>query len=197
MKITKKYVRKLLKDKNEMLKLKDMIKSNGTSEFRKNIADQIFDIGNKKRAKSDPIDFNFNVRQLSFAIEEIKLTKIKRSTGEKAIEGLLKRAKRINESKDYLIKINKIYLFGSMLGDSPFVGDVDLIVKYEKKEGITMESPEWEKQMKECKIYSWMAVMFFPITKTLRYLKNKKTSISIHDERDLELGMPTKLIFEG
>ena len=52
---------------------------------------------------------------------------VPRSKAEIELTSFLNRVREINEGSDYWYSVTAVYLFGSMLGDSPTVNDIDLM----------------------------------------------------------------------
>jgi hypothetical protein len=62
--------------------------------------------------------------------------RIYRATADRLIQDLLKRVDRVNANPDYLCTVSKLWVFGSYLTTRDKIGDIDLVVEFDRK-GIT------------------------------------------------------------
>jgi hypothetical protein len=196
--ITEKNVKEFISQ--DPIKISNLIKKNGTAKFRKSIEQQLNDIHHrwfKNELKYD-MPFIEKLRDTLRLVRETRLSRFKRSTAEKKLAELLIRVEKMNEDDGYLCRVDEMYLFGSMLGDSDYVGDVDIIVIFNRKGD--MKDPKfkkkWETQQKECNSTGFIDRMCFPETKCWRYLKSRTSCISLHDDGDIRLDCEKKLIFK-
>lgn len=113
--------------------------------------------------------------------------KIKRTTAQTLLEGVLSRALEINRSKEYGVFIDRIYVFGSFINSKKTrLGDLDLGVETSPK-GETPEENRaiiryFERESKrkyQSKIFLEHILWFRE--KALRKLKNRSGFISLHD----------------
>lgn len=58
---------------------------------------------------------------------------IHRRTAERLLDGVLQRAAEINQNPDLPLRVAELWVFGSYLGSSLTLGDLDLAVRYEGK----------------------------------------------------------------
>lgn len=119
---------------------------------------------------------------------------ILRSTAEKHLSGLLKRVRHINESTDFLYKVTKVIVFGSFLSDSQKLNDVDVAVelvwkgdhpniKGQDKTQISLDHAQ--KAIEKGREFSnFTAMLIWPHTEVMLYLKSRSRVISLHTTED-------------
>jgi hypothetical protein len=61
-------------------------------------------------------------------------TPVSRQSAEKTMSEFLDRVRQVNRNTRFLYGVRKVIVFGSFLGDAPFVGDLDLAVDLCPKE---------------------------------------------------------------
>ena len=128
--------------------------------------------------------------------------KIHKKTADKLIEGFLRRVEQANNSNEFIIRITKVYLFGSYVKGHDKVSDIDLALVWERKAD-TME--EWDVMFKRNTDESYMrGASYFQaccsyVTNMMKFLRNRKKSISLHDfdhDKDIVLKDEYKVIYE-
>lgn len=119
---------------------------------------------------------------------------MKRSTAERKIEEFLERVRVVNLDPYYLYAVERVLLFGSMLGKSDRVGDVDLIIDLESRiedpERRTAEEMARRQYALECgrRFSNYSEVLSWPRDEVFLFLKSGSRGLSFHDSDDLALG---------
>ena len=72
-----------------------------------------------------------------------------RATGDKALKGLLQRAKEVNASDDFLCSVEAVVLFGSYLKGEERPNDVDVAVKLKRRLPEKLGTDEFARRMRE------------------------------------------------
>src|SRR6266545_494511 len=74
-------------------------------------------------------DRQWQCTEEGFRLADARTTKpYRRAVAEQHLAAFLERAREVNTSDQYLYRVKRVVLFGSMLTDQPLVGDVDLAV---------------------------------------------------------------------
>lgn len=131
---------------------------------------------------------------------------LSREKAEKLLEGVLQRAREWNSFPAVGARVKDIHIFGSYLTDAPLLGDLDLIVDFERQPGFDYLSAEeqdvlitrfaerqgWAVPRTHFgTVVYWQGAMF-------RYLKARQSSLSFGSMSDLKmLNCPSKVIFSA
>ncbi|MDF2941236.1 MAG: hypothetical protein K0S01_94 [Herbinix sp.] len=122
-------------------------------------------------------------------VRPVKKTTVRRVTAEKHIEMVLTKIKEVNDNPYYLYFVDKVVLFGSYINSNKdILGDVDIAIYLSQK----IESDELFKVSRERAyehgVYNVINALGYAREEVLRYVKNRKISISLHDgdEADYE-----------
>jgi len=125
-----------------------------------------------------------------------KNQRIKRKTADKILLEVIDRAKDINKNDAFLYGISEISIFGSYLKnpEKEYIGDLDILVKTERKilSWVTQHSSDPTKDasflylMKQAEIElpnraTYFDHLFYAYNKTMKRLKNRSKTLSIHD----------------
>jgi predicted transcriptional regulator len=107
--------------------------------------------------------------------------RIKRSTAETALVGLLDRVAEINLSDDYLYSVTHVAIFGSVLGAADILGDLDVAVRLRQKREITQAARNAHTKATAPNRhfsgpFEWSS---WPINQIHRKLRNKKRAIGL------------------
>jgi len=127
---------------------------------------------------------------------------LRRDSAENKLVDFLSRVKQVNESSEFIYKVNKVTLFGSYLSSKERIGDIDLAVtlapKIQDRDEFWKLNQEWIRQAyKAGRRFSNIAEeLFWPQREVLLYLKSRSRSLSLHFPEDLKLAKKTKVIFE-
>jgi len=115
---------------------------------------------------------------------------ITRKTAETALARLLERIERVNRDNHFLAKVTRVVVFGSYLrGDVDRLGDVDVAVELEPKEAHRRRLRELnyrrvaESERKGHRFSGMLDREMWWQLETLRFLKSRSRSISLHDYR--------------
>lgn len=136
-----------------------------------------------------------------------KALNISRNTADRIISEVVERAKEINASPypKFMHFIKKIAVFGSYLTDKEKLGDVDIAVLLERREGYVRD--DYRENALECirihnkNVYDFYEQLYFPEKIARQTLRNRSKSLSIHDYDELERmieewGTEHKVIYE-
>lgn len=121
---------------------------------------------------------------------------VSRKTADRAYGEFLDRVKEINHNPYYLYRVSKVTLFGSYLGDSPTVNDIDVIIELQpketdqKKHARLMEQRRKEVLAQEVHIRNFLELVTYAETEVWKYLKSHSRVISLHtsDQDVTQLG---------
>lgn len=113
---------------------------------------------------------------------EEKKTRVKRETAKKNIDMVLDRIKDVNANMYYLYYIDKAVLFGSYLNSTKeILGDVDIALYHSPK----LEFEDVDRLSVERAYNHGISDIFmihsFAREEVLKYIKNRKVSLSFHD----------------
>jgi len=130
---------------------------------------------------------------------------ITRKTAERLVEEFLARVREINAS-DYTYRVRKVIVFGSFLGDSQDLGDVDFSIDLEDR----YSDPRDRQATHEARIAiaenagrtfnDYMEILGWPEREVFLKLKNRSPSLSIHyewREQVLTRPIPSKILFDA
>jgi len=127
---------------------------------------------------------------------------LKRSTAERKIRELLERIRLVNRDPYYLYAVVRVLLFGSMLGESNRVGDVDLVIdlesKVEDREGREAEERARAQAALDSgrRFSNILEALSWPRDEVFLYLKSSSRGLSFHTSDDEVLkGITTKRLF--
>ena len=127
---------------------------------------------------------------------------LNRSTAERKIRELLERVRLVNRDPYHLYAVVRVLLFGSMLGESDRVGDVDLVIDLESK----VEDQKGREAEERARIQvaldsgrrfsNILEALSWPRDEVFLYLKSGSRGLSFHtsDDEDLK-GITTKRLF--
>lgn len=131
---------------------------------------------------------------------------ITRRTAERLIQEFLHRVREVNACDDYVYRVKQVILFGSYLGDSLSLGDVDLSLVLEFRE----HDPHQRDKQIEARInqalrngkrfQNYTNQIFWPYTEVFSILKGHSPSLSLHDdqlEQVLSQPIPSKILFDA
>lgn len=112
-----------------------------------------------------------------------KKTKVKRETAKKHIEMVASKIDEVNHNPYYLYYIDKAVLFGSYLNsDKEILGDVDIAIYLSPKINDTDELCRISRERAwEHGVTDFLVSLYYAREEVLRYIKNRKVSISLHD----------------
>jgi len=114
----------------------------------------------------------------------------KRATVDRAYKALMERVEEINSSTQFLHEVTKVTIFGSYLGHSDYLGDLDLVIEIEPKisdiDEFMLEQAALVQDAINSgeKIQDYIHELHFSELKTRKYLKNRSPILSIHSIYD-------------
>lgn len=114
---------------------------------------------------------------------------LSRASADSLIAGVVKRAQEWNKLPDVALRINEVRVFGSYVTDAPLLGDVDLVVNFDRRPRFDrMEFEETEVLVRKlAENQGWAAprsffhVLAFWQVGMYRYLKARQPGISFSD----------------
>ena len=129
---------------------------------------------------------------------------VRRETAERALNELLERVRIVNADPEFLYRVREVKVFGSYLGDSDRIGDVDVALDIERKES----DPERFRELTEIRLgEAWVDGRRFssewerhnwPYTEVVLYLKSRSRTLSLHAADEPEnLGAESKTVFQA
>jgi len=127
---------------------------------------------------------------------------ISRSVGEQLLAGVLTRAADEDAQRQFVFCVTKIALFGSMLGDSEMVSDVDLALEVTPRfEGDEFRARSQRRidlaEQGGKRFRSMIASVVWPRMEVTEYLRGGARYVSIHSFMELELlNCPFQIVFE-
>src|SRR5438270_2426196 len=124
---------------------------------------------------------------------------ITRSTADRLVAGLVKRAQEIDANPAYLFGISRMAVFGSYLTEKVRLGDIDIAVEFGPKcRDRELHNQKCEEQFnseKPARRVDLIAELFWSERKTNKALRQGHTSFSFHEYRELvemkEAGLAT------
>ena len=127
---------------------------------------------------------------------------INRKTADRLLKEFLERVREVNDG-NYAYRVKQVIIFGSYLSDSPTLGDIDLSLVLEKRYNNAEQNNKLEKERinaahqrgKTFKTY--LEQLFWPHEEVLKYLKNRSPSISLHEEENEKVLIPSKILFDN
>lgn len=117
---------------------------------------------------------------------------IHRKTAERLLKQFLDRVQRVNSTQEYVYRVERVVLFGSMLGDADRLGDVDVAVQLEPKVDEDTAFQEWSMARRcaaEAKgrnfrgVFDWA---MWPTHEIFLQLKARSRGLSLHDFCEVE-----------
>jgi hypothetical protein len=127
---------------------------------------------------------------------------LRRPTVEQKLTELVERMTHLNASPDFLVGIEEAYVYGSYLSNMDRLGDLDISLKFYRKE----EDPEQfrvladqaarESGRRFSNMIDWM---FWPERKVLLFLKQRSRVFSLHVNEPLleDPSVPRRAVFLG
>ena len=107
-----------------------------------------------------------------------------RATGDKALKGLLQRAKEVNASDDFLCSVEAVVLFGSYLKGEERPNDVDVAVKLKRRLPENLGTDEVARRMREHarksnrQFSTYLEELQWPETQVKLYLRKRVRCLS-------------------
>jgi len=128
---------------------------------------------------------------------------VSRKTAEQALKGFLERCHEVGHRPDLLYRVRKALLFGSMLGDKPFVSDVDIAFQLVPKEKdpdrhFALTQEQSQQALREGRRFSNLVEeLFYSEYRVRLFLKSRSRVIQLSPIDDAVLERTeTKVIFE-
>jgi predicted nucleotidyltransferase len=115
---------------------------------------------------------------------------ILRKTAEIKLRDFMDRVKQVNENDYYLFKVRKVILFGSYLGSSDKLGDIDIAIELVPKEQdpdkhIVLTQQRAQEAINQGRSFSTLLdQLFWARNEVRRFLKSRSRSISLHETND-------------
>jgi hypothetical protein len=116
-----------------------------------------------------------------------------RKTAERLLAQFLERVQRVNNTQEYVYRVEHVVLFGSMLSDIDRLGDVDVAVqlqpKIDKKDDAFQEWGMARRRAAEVKgrnfrgVFDWA---MWPTHEVFLQLKARSSGLSLHDFCEVE-----------
>lgn len=128
---------------------------------------------------------------------------VSRTKAQLRLKEFMDRVEQVNAHDLYVYRVAKVALFGSMLSESPTVGDIDLAVQLEPKYELTEMSARREQRVAAAreagKIFSnSVDRLLWPHTEVWLVLRNRSHVISLHRFDELmDLNTPFKLLLSA
>lgn len=109
-----------------------------------------------------------------------------RAKAEQMLAAFLERVRAINANPDLTHDVLVVHLFGSLLGEGPNVGDLDLAIELRAR-GTGKETVERSRQRAAAsgKVLSYCAELTYGETEVRRLLRARSPYISLHGTEDL------------
>lgn len=115
-----------------------------------------------------------------------------RKTAERLLTQFLERVQRVNDTQEYVYRVEHVVLFGSMLSDIDRLGDVDVAVQLQPKVDKGDAFQEWSmarRRVAEAKgrnfrgVFDWA---MWPTQEIFLQLKARSSGLSLHDFCEVE-----------
>lgn len=126
--------------------------------------------------------------------------RISRSRGDDILAGVLARAADVDAQRPFAFRLVKMALFGSMLGDTPYVTDVDLAIQVVP----AVDDAQFDEVSRQRRRLAEDAGMRFrsrlhsivwPRRELTEYLRGSERYVSLHSFTELELlGCPFRML---
>ena len=129
------------------------------------------------------------------ALSSAKFIKpISRNKADQLIREIIERAKEINSNDYYISNVESIHAFGSYITKRKDVGDLDLILKLSKKDGITNDDVIRIGYERSGHINSNMAFHMFYASdyEPKKYLKKRSPYINFHEKDEVTKQLKTR-----
>ena len=124
---------------------------------------------------------------------------ITRAVGEQLLAGVLSRAADSASQRPFVFQVTKVALFGSMLGDSPLVSDVDLAVQVRPRfEGTEFDERKQQRidlaEERGKRFRSMIESVVWPRIELTEFLKAGSRYVSIRSFIELEVSPRAKMV---
>ncbi len=109
-------------------------------------------------------------------------TRFMREIADGYVEDIRRRIRDVNSDPMFCYRVTRAVIFGSYVNDLEMqtLGDLDLALKLEPKyEGEEMEHYESLSRGRH-RTRDWMAAMLWPQEEVLRYVRNRRSYVSVH-----------------
>jgi len=131
---------------------------------------------------------------------------VTRKTANRIYFEFMERVKQVNNDPCFLMKVKKVVVFGSYLGDSPKLNDIDIAVELDWKEDhprfVGEERPQavldyvHEAQKKGKHFNTFIDQISWPEDEVKLYLKSRSRTLSLHPINDKILDIvESKVVF--
>lgn len=158
------------------------------------IAQRFLERGYPPRARGKWYTVTLDGRTFMLASAARPLT---RRTAERKLQEFLERVRYLNISEHYLYCVKKVLVFGSYLGQSERINDIDVAVELEPRFSDRDEQHEREKiRVQEARragrqFSNIVSELFWPQHEVLLFLKSRSRAISLHTTDDAILDRVT------
>jgi predicted nucleotidyltransferase len=103
----------------------------------------------------------------------------------------MERVEEVNTSPQFIVKITEVVVFGSYLGEKEMLGDLDIAVKYERKQEYKSNTEFSDAMSTHARASgrrfgSFIDILMWPTMQVLKHLKNRLRVISIHEMDEIE-----------
>jgi predicted nucleotidyltransferase len=128
---------------------------------------------------------------------------MRRAKAEQLLAEFMTRVEQLNADQGYIYRVAKVALFGSMLGESAEVGDIDLAIelvpKYDKAEMLVRSEQRIAAAVAEGRRFTNIVdELTWPTREIYRCLRNRSRAISLHPfDEPIELNTPYRVIFDA
>lgn len=114
------------------------------------------------------------------------LKPIPRAKADQLVQDLLARVRLVNDSPDFLIRVDSVHAFGSYITASPTVNDVDLIIDRSDKD---LTRDRAERALAHARrsgrhFSTFLDQLFWPDHQVVLFLKNRSPRLSLHSIAD-------------
>jgi predicted nucleotidyltransferase len=126
---------------------------------------------------------------------------ISRAKAEQRLAEFLARVEQLNADDTYVYRVSKAALFGSMLGESPVVGDIDVAIQLTPRYDGEALTARREQRIADAatagrSFANLMDRLMWPYREVVLFLRNRSRVLSIHEFNDLvELETPYQMLF--
>ena len=168
----------------------------GTRENAPIVLEQLLKEGYLVRDEED--DSRYETTLKGNALAHASLRRYSRKAADKTLLGLMKRVHTVNTDQEYAYIVEELVLFGSYLGESPDVGDIDVAYK------LRHWSPDHAAQKERTAIRrkahgqfsTFMEELAFPEQEVLRFLKARSPLIKLcSDDQPVRLKAKRRVIY--
>ena len=115
---------------------------------------------------------------------------VKRATAERILQEFLSRVHEVNNDDRFVYKVTKVIVFGSFLGSTPTLGDLDLAIELQPGH----ENHERQRELEQTRIRAARAKgrrfanfvdeLYWPRQEVRLFLKGRSRTISLHFTSD-------------